>query len=143
MVRLTKSMDIVGTGVFVSENLILTNNHCVEACKSGCAARFWNGSEYETSNVKVVSVNPNDSASSGYDWGLLVSDKASKFYKHIAPVSTPGQVLRGGYGLLRVIEDDEIPLLKEVYSQTKQEYKKKCKEQKGMPYAECINKKVD
>lgn len=143
LVRLTKGAKVIGSGVFVSENLILTNNHCVEACQNDCVAKFWNGSGYETSNVKVVSVNPNDSASSGYDWGLLVSDKTSKFYKPIAPVSTPGQVLRGGYGQLRVIEDDEIPLLKEVYSRTKQEYKKECEEQKGMPYEECINKKVD
>ena len=143
VVKLTGDRGMRCTGGFVSKNLIITNNHCLMGCQNGCRAEFWNGSEYEKSNVKIASFDPKSQGFSGFDWGLLVSEKASNFYKPIAPVSTPGQVFRGGYGVLRIIEDDEIPFLKEVYSQTVQEFKEICNKQKNVPYPECINKKVD
>lgn len=143
VVKLTMDHGIRCTGGFISKNLILTNNHCLPSCQNGCVAEFWNGSGYEKSNVKIASFAPKASGFSGADWGILVSDKETKFYKNIVPVSTPGQVLRGGYGVLRVIEDDEIPFLREIYSQTVEEYKEECQKQKYTVYAECINRHVD
>ena len=143
VVKLTMDRGIRCTGGFISKDLILTNNHCMLSCQHGCTAEFWNGSKYEISNAKIISFDPKAHGFSGSDWGLLVSDKESNFYKPIAPISTPGQVFRGGYGVLRVINDDEIPFLKQIYSQTIEEFKEDCNKQKNVVYAECINKHVD
>ena len=129
------------TGIFVSKNIVLTNNHCVVACKNGCEAEFWNGSGYETSNLKVLAYNAKAKLSNGTDWGLLLSDKDSNFYKSIAPMSATGQVQRGGYGILRIIEDDEIPFLKDLYAKTKQEFKEECN--KSPNIIGCFNRHID
>ena len=139
--KLTSSRGMRGSGVFVSKNILLTNNHCVAACKNGCTAEFWNGSEYETANLKILAYNEKSEAFNGTDWGLLLADKDSNFYKPIAPRSSTGPVLRGGYGILRVIEDDEIPFLKDLYAKTMNEYKEEC--DKSPNKIECFNKQID
>ena len=141
VVKLFSGNLVKGTGVFVSKNVILTNNHCVAACKNGCKAEFWNGSEYETSNLKVLAYNEKYQSFNGTDWGLLLSDKDSNFYKSISPMSSIGQVSRGGYGLLRIIEDDEIPFLKDLYAKTIAEYREECKQSSNQ--IECFNMRVD
>ena len=80
VVKLLSGDKIKGTGVFISKNIILTNNHCVAACRNGCQAEFWNGSGYETSNLKTLAYNEKSKLSDGTDWGLLLSDKDSNFY---------------------------------------------------------------
>ena len=141
VVKLTSGGVVKGTGVFISENVILTNNHVVRACRNGCIIEFWNGSEYETANSKVLAYNEKANLSDGTDWGLLLSDKDSNFYKQIAPVSTTGQVQRGGYGILRVIEDEEIPFLRGLYTKIIKENKEECG--KTSNAVECFNKLVD
>ena len=141
VVKLSRAGIVKGTGVFVSKNIILTNSHCVQSCQNSCTAEFWNGSGYETANLKLFLYNKDSSVLAGTDWGLLLSDKESNFYKPIAPISTNGRVNRGGYGMLRIIEDSEIPFLKELYAQTMAEFKDEC--EKTPSTIECINKRVD
>lgn len=131
------------TGGFVSKNLILTNDHCAVHCKNGCSARFWNGSDYETSKLRVVAYYEQFETLAGNDWALLVSDKESNFYKPVSPTSTPGQINRGGFGALRIIKDDEIPFLKQLYAQIQREFGVSCKKQRTRTYFECINENVN
>ena len=132
------------TGVFVSKNLVLTNSHCAVYCTKGsCSAEFWNGYGYTKSNLKIVVYFPKYDVKGGNDWALLKSDIENIFYKPIAPRSTKGQILRGGFGVLRVIEDDAVPVLKNLYAQTQREFKAKCdKSAHGDIGAsvQCINK---
>ncbi len=136
--KLTANGLVKVTGVFVSKNIILTNSHVVFSCKNGCVAEFWNGSEYEKSNLKVLKYNEKSMPEDGTDWGLLLSDKDSNFYKSIAPMSSIGPVNRGGYGALRIIEDDEIPFLKDLYTKVKEEYKEECDKK-----PDCFNRIVE
>lgn len=142
IVKLMLDHGVRCTGGFISKNIILTNNHCAMLCKKGCRAEFWNGSGYEQSNLKIALFYTKSSTYNGDDWALLVSDKESNFYKTIAPMSTTGQVLRGGYGSLRVIEDSEIPELKRLYAQATQDFKEECNK-KGKNLIECINEKFN
>ena len=45
------------TGVFISDNLVLTNSHCAEGAKNGGSAYFWDGAKYETSNLSITKFN--------------------------------------------------------------------------------------
>lgn len=141
VVKLISRNTVKGTGVFISKNIVLTNNHCVAACRNGCEAEFWNGSEYERSNLTVLQYNDKAKLSDGTDWGLLLSDKESKFYKPIAPMSSKGPVQRGGYGILRIIDDEEIPFLRDLYKKTIKENMEECRKNSKM--IECFNKLVD
>jgi len=143
--KLTHGKNSLCTGVFISKNLILTNTHCALVCKTGCSAEFWNGINYETSGVKTVLYSDNYEPLNGSDWALLSSDQESIFYKQISPTTTSGQVFRGGYGILRVIEDDEIPFLKKLYSQTKEEFREACskKFKSSAEFLGCINAHLD
>ena len=146
IVKLTLNDGSRCTGVFISKNLILTNDHCALMCKDNCVAEFWNGSGYEKSNLKIVVYRKKYQESDGTDWAILFSDKESNFYKPIVPQTTTGQVLRGGYGTLRIIEDNEIPYLQNLYNEMQQEYYRECKsleQSKKMAFFECINRKVD
>ncbi len=135
--KLTANGLVKGTGVFVSKNIILTNSHVVFSCKNGCVAEFWNGSEYEKANIKALKYNKNSNRSNGADWGLLLSDKDNNFYKSIAQKSITGRVMRGGYGALRIIKDEEIPFLKKLYDEINTEHQKECKESPNE--IECYN----
>lgn len=141
VVKLISRNTVKGTGVFISKNIVLTNNHVVFACRNGCEAEFWNGTEYERSNLTVLEYNDKAKLSDGTDWGLLLSDKESKFYKPIAPMSLKGPVQRGGYGILRIIDDEEIPFLRDLYKKTIKENREECS--KTSKVIECFNKLVD
>ena len=132
------------TGGFVSKNAILTNSHCAVLCKNGCVAEFWNGSALETSNAKIAAYVEKHETLNGKDWAILLSDKESNFYKSVSPTTTPGQVLRGGFGALRIIEDNEIPFLQNLYSQVYKDPEtiRECKT-KGKMDVSCVNKRVD
>lgn len=143
LVRLTANRGGVCSGTFVSKNLILTNSHCAVACKNGCSAYFYNESGNEKSNLKVVAYYPNYDIFNGTDWALMLSDKDSSFHRSITPQTTTGPILSGGYGMMRILKDEEIPTLKQLYAQTKQEFKEKClRESKNNSNAwiGCINK---
>ena len=131
------------TGGFVSKNLILTNDHCALHCRNECSALFWNGSGYEKSKLRVVAYYEQFETLDGNDWALLLSDKESNFYKPVSPTSSPGQIIRGGFGALRIIENDEIPFLKQLYIQTQKEFGTSCKRQQKISYYECINEHVN
>ena len=131
------------TGTFVSKNLILTNSHCAMACKRGCSAYFYNESGNEKSNLKVVAYYPDHGIYDGKDWALMLSDKESRFYRSITPQTTTGPIVSGGYGMMRILKDEEIPTLKQLYVQTKQEFKEKCNREAKNNYNAwigCINK---
>jgi len=136
------------TGGFISKNLIITNDHCALHCigNQKCTAEYWNGSGYETSNVRAVLYYKGHQTFNGTDWAILLSDKNSNFYKSVSPTTTPGQVSRGGYGVLRVIEDDEVPMLKAVYKEVMIQMKQKCADEvkkTKKSFVECINREVD
>lgn len=146
IVKLTTDSGGRCTGGFISKNLIITNDHCALKCKNRCTAEFWNGSGYEKSNVKAVVYYTQYGVQDGTDWAILLSDKDSKFYKSIMPQTTSGQVLRGGYGTLRIIEDSEIPYLQNLYSEAVQKYNRECKtleQSKKTSFFECVNHKVE
>ena len=126
------------TGGFVSKNLIITNSHCAELCKNhNCLAEFWNGSGYEKASLTIVAYYPNYQNLNGTDWAIMLSDKESNFYRPIAPNSTPGQIHRGGFGTLRIIEDSEIPYLKDLMANVRRE-RQDCKDDMS-----CIIKAVN
>jgi hypothetical protein len=132
------------TGGFVSKNLVLTNSHCAVHCNNGCKAEFWDGSKYQTANLQVVAYFQDQQGKrrlNGTDWAVLLSDKESPFRKPVVPRSTPGQILHGGFGALRIIEDDEIPFLKDLYVKTKKEFYSECKKKES--FTGCINGQVD
>ena len=129
------------TGTFITKNLVLTNSHCALLCKNGCAIEFYNGSEYEKSNLKIVAYYENFEVLAGNDWALLVSDKESKFFVPVVSRTTNGSVLAGGFGMLRIIKDEEIPFLKKLYVETDKEFRSECK--KEQIYYACINKHVE
>lgn len=143
--RLTRDENSLCTGVFISKNLILTNSHCAVGCLKGCNAEFSDGISYKTSGVKPVFYSSNSGLLTGNDWALLLSDQNSKFYKQISPNTSPGHILRGGYGMLRVIGNDEIPFLKKLYYQTKEEFKEECsnKFKDATEFLGCINEHLD
>ena len=142
IVKLTVGRGGRCTGGFVSKNLVLTNDHCAVKCKDGCSAEFWNGSGYEQSNLKVVLYRPEFDAFNGTDWALLLSDKENNNYISVSPSTSPGRVQRGGFGTLRIIADDEIPFLKNLYAQTIKEHPE-CKTKEGRTDIPCINRIVD
>lgn len=127
------------TGTFISDNLIITNTHCALHCKQGeCSAEFWDGSKFTTSSLKLVAINKNAETLNGKDWAILSSDQKNPMYRKISPQSTPGPVLRGGFGTLRIIQNDEIPFLKSLYAKTKSKFKAQCKGNTS-----CINRHVN
>lgn len=129
------------TGTFISKNLVLTNSHCAIFCKNGCSAEFYNGSKYEKSNLRIVAYNENFEVLSGNDWALLFSDKESDFFVPIVSKTTNGPVISGGFGMLRIIRDDEIPSLKQIYVNTEKEFRNECKTKKN--FYDCINEHVE
>ena len=129
---------------------MLTNNHCALICANGnkCTAEFWNGSRYETANLKIRMYRKDYDIYNGTDWAILISDKESDFYKPVSPSTTPGQVLRGGFGMMRVIKDSEVDYIKNLYdnAMTNPVIKDKCKEAEKsgrQTFIECINGFVD
>ena len=136
------------TGGFISKNLVLTNNHCAVSCAQGkqCSAEFWNGSAYEKSNLRIAAYYKEYKTLNGKDWAILISDKDNNFYRQILPKSTSGQVLRGGFGTLRIIKDNEIPYLKSLYLMVSKKYRQQCEEKSKTAnenFVECINKIVN
>ncbi|MCR4918180.1 MAG: trypsin-like serine protease [Alphaproteobacteria bacterium] len=141
IVRLTSKQGVC-TGVFVSPNLILTNAHCVIQCVNGeCKAQYWNGTNQEDSNLTVVRYDKDPGISDGNDWALLKSDKISNFYRPISAHSTAGEIMSGGFGMLRIIKDNEIDDLKKVYKKVTSEYQTECKNTDD--FIACINVHVD
>ena len=131
------------TGGFISKNLVITNSHCAVLCKNGCTAEFWNGSAYDKSSLRVVAYYPNYETLNGTDWAILLSDKENKYYiSSIAANSTPGQIHRGGFGGLRIIEDDEIPYLQDLWDRVARENEARCKKE-AEAWVDCINKLVE
>lgn len=141
IVKLTLDRGRLCTGGFVSKNIVITNNHCAVLCKNGCVAEFWNGSGYDTTNLTPVAYHKNSELRDGTDWALLYSEKENRFYNSVAPFSSPGPVLRGGFGLLRIIEDNEVPFLKYLYNKTVKEQTGFCKQTSKNSYdvIACIN----
>jgi len=141
IVRIMRSNNSLCTGIFISKNLILTNSHCATACLSSCNAEFSDGTDYKTSNIKTVLYSDKANIYNGDDWGLLSSDQESKVYRNISQTTTKGPILRGGYGIMRVIENDEIPFLRELYNQTKEEHREACQKRYKDPisFLGCIN----
>ena len=117
------------TAGFIDTNTIITNHHCFVACQNRCTLHFWDGVSYQESAITAVTIpreNANQSTN-GTDWVLYRTEIPNPNFKTIAPESTLGPVDRGGFGLLRVIKDDEIPRLKQIYSQVTNQHKEECK----------------
>lgn len=122
------------TAGFISENLILTNRHCAIFCEptSKCSVRFWNGNTYvDTGIVTIAAIGKTDKALDGQDWAILRTNDKNPNFKSIAQKSTIGAVNRGGFGTLRIIKDEEVQPLKELFLQTYNRYYSQ----------ECANKK--
>ena len=125
------------TAGFVSENIIITNHHCADLCaRNKCSIYFWDGKQYQTSDVNIIAMPKEYSTKDGTDWALFKSDVPNKNFKTVAFTTTGGAVLRGGYGTLRVISDDEIPIIKKAFGEARRTAKCAPSEDK----ITCVNK---
>lgn len=138
--RIEKNGSVHGTAGFVSENLVITNRHVAEGCRTGnCSIYFWDGKQYQTSGIQLVT-SPKEykkehKEGTPTDWAIMKSEIPNKNFRSVAPESTPGEVLRGGFGLLRIISDSEIPLIKQAYIEAAKE---KCAD--GEERINCLNR---
>ena len=134
--RVEKKGVTLGTAGFISENLIITNRHVSDICiKIGCSIYFWDGKQYQTSDVHLVTSPKEYNSKTETDWVIMKSDIPNKHFMSVAPESTPGNVLRGGFGTLRIIADSEIPLIKQAYREAAKE---KCTD--GEERISCLNR---
>lgn len=131
------------TAGFVSNNLIITNQHCVPACNNGCTIHFFDGKQYQDSPVQLVALPAKSKtrSSDGTDWAIFKSAIPNNNFKSVAPKTTLGTVNRGGFGLLRVIDDSEIPELKQIYANVTKQRAEECKQAKDA--LSCIHKYVN
>ena len=125
------------TGVFIDKDLILTNNHCADDCYANCTGEFWDGTKYVTARLKPLFTHKTYKTLDGNDWSILSSDIPNSFYRTITPQTVIGEVIRGGYGTLRIIKDEEIPKLRQIYADVTREYDAKCTQADS--YVDCIN----
>ena len=110
---------------FIDNHLVITNSHCVPDC-GNCSVTFWNGDKYVTTPVDVVMANPKFSYLDGDDWAFVFAHEGNPNVKNIAPTTTTGTVSRGGYGGLRVIADDELPIIRKIFEDNSG--RRKCKQ---------------
>lgn len=121
---------IVCTAGFISQNLVLTNRHCASDCDpvSACTIRFWNGKKYvETPINKIVSIGRGSAALDGNDWAIVRTNDPNPHFKSVAQKTTAGQVDRGGFGSMRVIKDNEVDALKQIFIECTEKYEAECK----------------
>ena len=140
-------LDIGGgrcTGGFVGKNLVLTNKHCALHCTGNtlCTAEFWDGKSIKKSRITPIYIPRNarnDYSFDGTDWAVLKSDIANPLFRPVAQHTQKGSISRGGFGVLRVITNDEIPYLRQVFN----EVAPQCKRPNRDDVLICLTKRVD
>ena len=125
------------TGTFVDNNLILTNSHCALSCVHGenCSADFWDGKKYVTTKIEPVMLNENFRTFEGDDWAFFMAYDANPKNGNVVSETTLGDVKFGGYGTLRVITNDELPIIRKIAEETYKKYYSKC--EKTSDWLEC------
>ncbi len=120
------------TGTFIDNNLILTNSHCAVSCVRGenCSADFWDGKKYVTTKIEPIMLNENFQVVAGDDWALMMAYDANPNVRKVASTTTLGDVSFGGYGTLRVIKNEELPIIRKIAEETFQKYGKQCDKEK-------------
>ena len=103
------------TGVFIAKNLILTNAHCAVRCDNFCVASFYNGEEMDSVKLSTLTY-PSNYEDTGEDWSVLQTGTDISIDIPIAEKSSTGPINYGGFGSLRIINDDEIHELKRLYA---------------------------
>ena len=104
------------TGVFIAKNLILTNAHCAVRCDNFCVASFYNGEEMDSVKLSTLTY-PSNYEDTGEDWAVLQTGTDISIDIPIAEKSSTGPINYGGFGSLRIINDDEIHELKRLYTE--------------------------
>ena len=113
-----------GTGVFVSPKHVLTNTHVAKSCgKNGrryCDITTSDGQNLQAKVVAYGGKDALDSSSSEVDWSLLeIIDKnfcGNHYFGYVSPTKSQSSLWRAGFGTLRVMTDDEIKFIKNVYT---------------------------
>ena len=131
---------------FIDHNIVITNSHCVPGCiRSGCFAKFWNGTSYVTSSLTPIVYNSkwNVNIFNGNDWALFSSEQPNPNIKQVAASTTLGAVKRGGYGILRVIPDEEIPTLRDIVKQAYTQHYQDCEQSSPSDPMGCLMKYIE
>lgn len=133
------------TGGFVSENIVITNRHCAVHCsQKKCSIDFFDGSKMHNAvPVKLMATPQSSETLNGQDWAFFHSDVKNPQFKSITPQTTFGRVSRGGFGVLRIISDDEIPYLRQIIANITKRYGAECKQQGSRQYIPCINRHIN
>lgn len=119
------------TGQYVASDLILTNAHCVyQACHdseiSMPLCRFENFAG-KSGSGRVVSVGRKYSLNNGgafvdenyspdTDWAIIKTDDLpSDTWFNVGTATVPGRYNSVGFGAMRIIADDELPIIRKKY----------------------------
>ncbi len=121
------------TGTFVDKNLILTNTHCALPCVNegrDCIAEFWDGKQYVTTKTTPIMLNEGFQTYAGNDWALMMAYDGNPNVKNVSSTTSLGGVERGGYGTLRVIGKDELPIIRKIVEEVSNKYGEKCSKER-------------
>lgn len=111
------------TGTIVAPNIILTCGHCIGDLKKDSAVNFYTtnggvntGYVWYVSNVENIAD----------DYALIVfKNKNEGPFLNVSDVAVPDRnVMRVGYDSLKILQDDEIPVVKNVFVDVLNRYKK-------------------
>lgn len=134
--RLDSNGYVKGTAGFIAENIVITNRHVAETCiRNKCSVYFWDGTQYQTSDVEILAMPKEHKKDNGTDWAILKTSIPNKNFKQLAPFTTKGLVYRGGFGVMRLIPDEEIPIIKQALVEARDA---KCEPGEGT--VSCVNR---
>ncbi|MBD5389356.1 trypsin-like serine protease, partial [bacterium] len=119
------------TGQYIAPDLILTAAHCVfnhcydsELDLGDC---FFTNSSGQSGTGRVIAVGREYSLANGIpldgadytpatDWALIkTEDLTTDSWFQVAPITQPGKYNSVGFGAIRIIDDDELPIIRKKY----------------------------